>query len=99
MAQEELSSSNFARNCGFCISAPAKPTRIPHHHNARPSVIDFAMSSGLSNITAETMFDLSSDHNPVLYTFTFDFNFSYSHNCITFTNWNKFQLLLHSSVR
>ncbi|GFR12221.1 nucleic-acid-binding protein from transposon X-element [Trichonephila clavata] len=61
---------NFARKCGFCISAPAEPTRIAHHHNARSSVIDFAMSSGLSNITAETMFDLSSDHNPVLYTFT-----------------------------
>ncbi|GFR08711.1 RNA-directed DNA polymerase from mobile element jockey [Trichonephila clavata] len=56
------------------------------------------MSPGLSNITAETTFDLSSDHNPLLYTFNPDFNFSYSHNCTTFTNWNKFQLLLHSSV-
>ncbi|GFR15638.1 RNA-directed DNA polymerase from mobile element jockey [Trichonephila clavata] len=44
------------------------------------------------------MFDLSSDHNPVFYTFTPDFKFSYSYNCTTFTNWNKFQLLLHSSV-
>ncbi|GFR12544.1 RNA-directed DNA polymerase from mobile element jockey [Trichonephila clavata] len=99
--QEELSSSisrETVVSLSLYISAPAQPTRITHHHNARPSVIDFAMSSGLSNITAETMFDLSSDHNPVLYTFTPDFNFSYSHNCTTFTNWNKFQLLLHSSV-
>ncbi|GFR00104.1 RNA-directed DNA polymerase from mobile element jockey [Trichonephila clavata] len=61
---------NFTRNCGFCISAPTEPTRIPHHHNARPSIIDFAISSGLSNITAKSMFDLSSDHNPVFFTFT-----------------------------
>ncbi|GFQ70442.1 RNA-directed DNA polymerase from mobile element jockey [Trichonephila clavata] len=89
---------NFARNCGFCISAPAEPSRIPHHHNARPSVIHFSKSFCLSNITAETMFDLSINHNPVLYTFTPDFSFSYSHNCTTFRNWNKFQLLLHFSV-
>ncbi|GFS47228.1 putative RNA-directed DNA polymerase from transposon X-element [Trichonephila inaurata madagascariensis] len=78
--------------------APTEPTRIPDRGNERPSIIDFAIPSCLSNIAAESMFDLSSDHNPVLFTFTPDFHFSYSHNCRTFTNWNKFQLLLHSSI-
>ncbi|GFY41663.1 putative RNA-directed DNA polymerase from transposon X-element [Trichonephila inaurata madagascariensis] len=89
---------NFTRNCGFCITAPTEPKRIPDRGNERPSNIDFSISSGLSNITAESMFDLSSDHNSVLFTFMPDFYFSYSHNCRTFTNWNMFQLILHSSI-
>ncbi|GFX73782.1 RNA-directed DNA polymerase from mobile element jockey [Trichonephila clavipes] len=35
---------NYANACGFVISAPTDPTRIPHQQNHQPSVVDLGVS-------------------------------------------------------
>ncbi|GFX37015.1 nucleic-acid-binding protein from transposon X-element [Trichonephila clavipes] len=88
----------FARNCGFTITAPADPTWISNRRNGRDSTLDFGVSCGLSNIHAQSIFDLSSDHNPVIFTMTPNSTYKYAHNCCTFTNWEQFQNILSVTV-
>ncbi|GFW38517.1 probable RNA-directed DNA polymerase from transposon X-element [Trichonephila clavipes] len=88
----------FARNCGFTITAPADPTWISNRRNGRDSTLDFGVSCGLSNIHAQSIFDLSSDHNPVIFSMTPNSKYKYPHNCCTFTNWEQFQNILSVTV-
>ncbi|GFV89569.1 probable RNA-directed DNA polymerase from transposon X-element [Trichonephila clavipes] len=88
----------FARNCGFTITAPADPTWISNRRNGRDSTLDFGVSCGLSNIHAQSIFDLSSDHNPVIFSMTPNSTYKYPHNCCTFTNWEQFQNILSVTV-
>ncbi|GFY42949.1 putative RNA-directed DNA polymerase from transposon X-element [Trichonephila inaurata madagascariensis] len=88
----------YTKVCGYVISAPADPTRIPRHQNHLPSVIDFGVSCGLSNITVESKYDLSSDHNPVHFVVNFNFNNSHLLNCKTIINWHKFQDILSTTI-
>ncbi|GFX26158.1 hypothetical protein TNCV_2959641 [Trichonephila clavipes] len=88
---------NYANACGFVISAPTDPTRIPHQQNHQPSVIDLGVSCGL-NIAVESRYDLSSDHNPVHFVVKFNFKTSHLLNCKTITNWNKFQDILSTTI-
>ncbi|GFT55658.1 putative RNA-directed DNA polymerase from transposon X-element [Trichonephila clavipes] len=88
----------FARNCGFTITAPADPTWISNRRNSRDSTLDFGVSCGLSNIHAQSIFDLSSDHNPVIFSMTPNSTYKYPHNCCTFTNWEQFQNILSVTV-
>ncbi|GFY56704.1 probable RNA-directed DNA polymerase from transposon X-element [Trichonephila inaurata madagascariensis] len=88
----------FARNCGFVITAPGEPTLISNRRNGADSTIDFGVSCGLSNIQAQSVLDLSSDHNPVIFTFTPNSPYVYAHNCCTFTNWERFQDILSVTV-
>ncbi|GFX99518.1 putative RNA-directed DNA polymerase from transposon X-element [Trichonephila clavipes] len=86
----------FARNCGF--TAPADPTMISNRRNGRNSTLDFGASCGLSNTHAQSIFDLSSDHNPVIFTLTPNSTYKHAHNCFTFTNRERFQNILSVTV-
>ncbi|GFQ82783.1 RNA-directed DNA polymerase from mobile element jockey [Trichonephila clavata] len=89
---------NYARSCGYIISAPSYPTRIPSQLNHIPSVIDIGLSCGLNNITVESRYELTSDHNPVHFVINFNFHISHLLNCKTITNWNKFQDILSTTI-
>ncbi|GFV89565.1 probable RNA-directed DNA polymerase from transposon BS [Trichonephila clavipes] len=89
---------NYANACGFVISAPTDPTRIPHQQNHQPSVIDLGVSCGLNNIAVESRYDLSSDHNPVHFVVKFNFKTSHLLNCKTITNWKTFQDILSTTI-
>ncbi|GFY76942.1 putative RNA-directed DNA polymerase from transposon X-element [Trichonephila inaurata madagascariensis] len=88
----------FARNCGFVITAPGEPTLISRRRDGNDSTIDFGVSCGLNNIQARSVYDLSSDHNPVIFTLTPNSAYTYAHNCCTFTNWERFQDILSVTV-
>ncbi|GFY47187.1 RNA-directed DNA polymerase from mobile element jockey [Trichonephila inaurata madagascariensis] len=88
----------FARNCGFVISAPGEPTLISRRRDGNDSTIDFGVSCGLNNIQARSVYDLSSDHNPVIFTLTPNSAYTYAHNCCTFTNRERFQDILSVTV-
>ncbi|GFR11228.1 putative RNA-directed DNA polymerase from transposon X-element [Trichonephila clavata] len=89
---------NYARSCGYVISAPSDPTRIPIQLNHIPSVIDIGLSCGLNTITVESRYELTSDHNPVHFVINFNFHISHLLNCKTITNWNKFQDILSTTI-
>ncbi|GFV01007.1 putative RNA-directed DNA polymerase from transposon X-element [Trichonephila clavipes] len=75
---------------------PNGPTRV--HTRGRPSTIDFGITCGINDITAEVHSDLSSDHNPCpLCHFDQLFN-SFKQNCKTLTNWYKFQSIIATSL-
>ncbi|GFY16027.1 probable RNA-directed DNA polymerase from transposon X-element [Trichonephila clavipes] len=89
----------FIRNCGFLLSYSSQPSTVPTRANARPATIDFGISCGLDDILVETHSELSSDHNPVQFIIpTTNNNRLYAQNCTTFTNWNLFQEILHSTI-
>ncbi|GFY62038.1 putative RNA-directed DNA polymerase from transposon X-element [Trichonephila inaurata madagascariensis] len=88
----------FARNCGFVISAPGEPTMISRSRNGNDSTIDLGISCGLNNIKARSVYDLSSCHNPVIFTLTPNSAYTYAHKCCTFTNWERFQDILSVTV-
>ncbi|GFY16046.1 RNA-directed DNA polymerase from mobile element jockey [Trichonephila clavipes] len=84
---------------GTLCGAPIAKTTIPTRANARPATIDFGISCGLDDILVETHSELSSDHNPVQFIIpTTNNNRLYAQNCTTFTNWNLFQEILHSTI-
>ncbi|GFT55651.1 probable RNA-directed DNA polymerase from transposon X-element [Trichonephila clavipes] len=88
----------FVKNCGFTITAPADPTMISNRRNSRNSTLDFGVSCGLSDTHAQSIFDLSSDHNPVIFTMTPNSSYKHAHNCCTFTNWERYQNILSVTV-
>ncbi|GFQ79146.1 RNA-directed DNA polymerase from mobile element jockey [Trichonephila clavata] len=90
--------NKFIKNCGFLLSYSSQPTIVPYRTNQRPATIDFGISCGLDNILVETQAELSSDHNPVQFIIPEANNSPYAQNCTTFTNWNRFQELLTTSV-
>ncbi|GFT87816.1 putative RNA-directed DNA polymerase from transposon X-element [Nephila pilipes] len=88
----------FAHTYGLEIIAPSEPTRIPTRRNERPSTIDFCIAKGLTNTSVTVMEELSSDHHPLSFIIYPD-NFSPPRNNVyKFTNWKKFQELLHHSI-
>ncbi|GFQ84459.1 putative RNA-directed DNA polymerase from transposon X-element [Trichonephila clavata] len=89
---------NYARSSGNIISAPSDFTRIPNQPNYNASIIDLGLSCGLNNITAESRYELSSDHNPVHFVVNFNSHSSHLHNCKIITNWNKYQDILSSTI-
>ncbi|GFU19954.1 putative RNA-directed DNA polymerase from transposon X-element [Trichonephila clavipes] len=89
---------HYANTCGLVISAPNDPTRIPQRQNQHPSVIDLGVSCGINNITVESRYDQSSDHNPVHFVVKLNFKTSHLLNCKTITNWNKFQDILSTTI-
>ncbi|GFR17519.1 RNA-directed DNA polymerase from mobile element jockey [Trichonephila clavata] len=90
--------NKFIKNCGFLLSYSSEPTIVPYRTNQRPATIDFGISCRLDNILVETQAELSSDHNPVQFIIPEANNSPYAQNCTTFTNWNRFQELLTTSV-
>ncbi|GFT51198.1 putative RNA-directed DNA polymerase from transposon X-element [Trichonephila clavipes] len=88
----------FARNNSLVISAPSDPTIIPAQQNRQPAIIDLGLSRGLNNITVESRYDLTSDHNPVHFVVHFNFNNSHIPNCKSITNWNKYQDILSTTI-
>ncbi|GFY16042.1 probable RNA-directed DNA polymerase from transposon X-element [Trichonephila clavipes] len=86
-------------NARHIMWSPIAKTTIPTRANARPATIDFGISCGLDDILVETHSELSSDHNPVQFIIpTTNNNRLYAQNCTTFTNWNLFQEILHSTI-
>ncbi|GFS57850.1 putative RNA-directed DNA polymerase from transposon X-element, partial [Trichonephila inaurata madagascariensis] len=61
---------NFSRSCGFVITAPGEPTMITRRRNGNDSTIDLGISCGLNNTQARSIYNLSSDHNPIVFTLT-----------------------------
>ncbi|GFY08598.1 RNA-directed DNA polymerase from mobile element jockey [Trichonephila clavipes] len=90
--------STTLRNCGFLLLYSSQPPTVPSRANVRPATIDFGISCGLGDILVETQSELSSYHNPVQFIIPTTNNRLYAQNCITFTNWNLFQKILHSTI-
>ncbi|GFQ63993.1 histone H2A [Trichonephila clavata] len=88
--------ARFVRSTGFLLTAPNGPTRTPAR--GRSSTIDFGLSCGINDITAKAIPDLSSDHEPVHFVIATTSSTPFKQNCKTFTNWNKFQDLISSSI-
>ncbi|GFW68397.1 probable RNA-directed DNA polymerase from transposon X-element [Trichonephila clavipes] len=88
--------ARLIRTKGFLLTAPNDPTRIPSA--GRPATLDFSLSCGINNVTAEVHSDLSSDHNPVHFVISIDSSIPFKQNCKTFTNWNKFQNIIANSL-
>ncbi|GFU08871.1 probable RNA-directed DNA polymerase from transposon X-element [Trichonephila clavipes] len=86
----------LVRANGFLLTAPNGPTRIPNR--GRPSTLDFGITCGINNITAEVHPDLSSDHNPVHFVISINSTISFKQNCKTLTNWYKFQDIIANSL-
>ncbi|GFY13756.1 probable RNA-directed DNA polymerase from transposon X-element [Trichonephila clavipes] len=86
----------LVRANGFLLTAPNGPTRV--HTRGRPSTIDFGITCGINNITAEVHSDLSSDHNPVHFVISINSSIPFKQNCKTLTNWYKFQSIIATSL-
>ncbi|GFT65822.1 probable RNA-directed DNA polymerase from transposon X-element [Trichonephila clavipes] len=86
----------LVRANGFLLTAPNGPTRVPTY--GRPSTLDFGITCGINNITAEVHPDLSSDHNPVHFVFSINSKIPFKQNCKTLTNWYKFQNIIANSL-
>ncbi|GFY30570.1 probable RNA-directed DNA polymerase from transposon X-element [Trichonephila clavipes] len=79
----------LVRANGFLLTAPNGPTRV--HTRGRPSTIDFGITCGINNITAEVHSDLSSDHNPVHFVISINSSIPFKQNCKTLTNCQQVQ--------
>ncbi|GFS58605.1 putative RNA-directed DNA polymerase from transposon X-element [Nephila pilipes] len=88
----------FAQTYGLEIIAPTEPTRIPVRRNKRPSTIDFCIAKGLANTSVTVVEELSSDHHPLLFNIYPDNLSPPRNNFYKFTNWEKFQEILHHSI-
>ncbi|GFT93852.1 putative RNA-directed DNA polymerase from transposon X-element [Trichonephila clavipes] len=86
----------LVRANGFLLTAPNGPTRV--HTRGRPSTIDFGITCGINDITAEVHSDLSSDHNPVHFVISINSSIPFKQNCKTLTNWYKFQSIIATSL-
>ncbi|GFX47082.1 nucleic-acid-binding protein from transposon X-element [Trichonephila clavipes] len=86
----------LVRANGFLLTAPNGPTRVPTR--GRPSTLDFGITCGINNITAEVHSDLSSDHNPVHFVISINSSIPFKQNCKTLTNWYKFQNIIATSL-
>ncbi|GFU03216.1 probable RNA-directed DNA polymerase from transposon X-element [Trichonephila clavipes] len=86
----------LVQNNGFLLTAPNEPTRVPTR--GRPSTLDFGITCGINNITAEVHSDLSSDHNPIHFVISINSSIPFKQNCKTLTNWNKFQDIIANSL-
>ena len=86
----------------FNFISPPSPTYWPTDPARLPDLLDFFVSSGLGSIHSSTisLYDLSSDHSPVL--LTLDLHPISSHRPPTLTSgpidWNKFRSLLDSRL-
>ncbi|GFW90422.1 probable RNA-directed DNA polymerase from transposon X-element [Trichonephila clavipes] len=86
----------LVRANGFLLTAPNGPTRVPTR--GRPSTLDFGITCGINNITAEVHSDLSSDHNPVHFVISINSSIPFKQNCKTLPNWYKFQNIIATSL-
>ena len=86
----------------FSFTSPSSPTYWPADPSRLPDLLDFFISFGLGSIhTAVTsLYDLSSDHSPVLLTLDLCPIFSPKPPSLTPgpTNWGKFQSLSDSRL-
>ncbi|GFQ74323.1 putative RNA-directed DNA polymerase from transposon X-element [Trichonephila clavata] len=87
----------FAVNCDFLITAPAEVICLLRRTGSG-SIIDFGISCDLQDLRSTTLVELSCDHNPVVFDLQPNFPYSYAHNCLTLTNWNRFQDILSLTV-
>ncbi|GFT38109.1 RNA-directed DNA polymerase from mobile element jockey [Nephila pilipes] len=89
---------NFAQIYDLKLIAPTEITRPARRRNETNSIIDFGIAKGLENITVTVQEELSSDHYPLLFNLQLT-NFSPPNkNVYKFTNWYKFQEILHTTI-
>ncbi|GFT87748.1 RNA-directed DNA polymerase from mobile element jockey [Nephila pilipes] len=89
---------NFAQIYDLKLITPTEITRPACRRNETNSIIDFGIAKGLENITVAVQEELSSDHYPLLFNLQLT-NFSPPNkNVYKFTNWYKFQEILHSTI-
>ncbi|GFV54733.1 putative RNA-directed DNA polymerase from transposon X-element [Trichonephila clavipes] len=81
---------------GISIHAPAGPTRFDAHGSN--TTLDFALAKGLHNMTATSISELTSDHNPVNFDISLNNFTSPPLSTFTFPNWHKFQTVLSESI-
>ncbi|GFX36929.1 hypothetical protein TNCV_1174311 [Trichonephila clavipes] len=79
---------NFCSKMGISIHAPAGPTRFDAHGSN--TTLDFALAKGLHNMTATSISELTSDHNPVNFDISLKNFTSPPLSTFTFPNWHKF---------
>ncbi|GFR07301.1 hypothetical protein TNCT_435381 [Trichonephila clavata] len=81
---------------GISIHAPTDPTRIDAH--GVNNTLDIALAKGLHAISATSISELTSDHNPVNFDISLkNFNSPSLSSC-SFPNWTKFQTVLTESI-
>ncbi|GFQ71183.1 RNA-directed DNA polymerase from mobile element jockey [Trichonephila clavata] len=98
-AQQNVAGHTIRRFCdstGFSLSAPLEPTHF--HKSLRNTVIDLAISKGMTITEVSSIPELSSDHNPVLFEVSLDNFTSPALSTYAFPNWSKFQTILTSTL-
>ncbi|GFR00683.1 RNA-directed DNA polymerase from mobile element jockey [Trichonephila clavata] len=75
----------FCDSTGFPLSAPLEPTHF--HKSLNNTVIDMAISKGMTITEVSSIPELSSDHNPVLFEVSLDNFTSPALSTYAFPNW------------
>ncbi|GFT78311.1 putative RNA-directed DNA polymerase from transposon X-element, partial [Nephila pilipes] len=89
---------DFTQLYGLDLITPPSYTRITQRRREKPSTIDFGITKGIESTTVTVIEELSSDHHPLIFLCNIT-DFSPPKNSyIKFTNWEKFQNLLHESI-
>ncbi|GFR08033.1 RNA-directed DNA polymerase from mobile element jockey, partial [Trichonephila clavata] len=86
----------FCDSTGFPLSAPLEPTHF--HKSLNNTVIDMAISKGMTITEVSSIPELSSDHNPVLFEVSLDNFTSPALSTYAFPNWSKFQTILTNTL-
>ncbi|GFT74676.1 hypothetical protein NPIL_704631 [Nephila pilipes] len=89
---------NFAQIYGLNLITPIGYTRIVSRSTDSHSIIDFGIAKGLDNITVSRKEELSSDHYPLIFNLQPTNLSPPNKNYYKFTNWNKFQDILHTTI-
>ncbi|GFY47292.1 hypothetical protein TNIN_27391 [Trichonephila inaurata madagascariensis] len=81
---------------GISIHAPAGPTRFDAHGS--DTTLDIELAKGLHNMTATSISELTSDHNPVNFDTNLNNFTSPPLSTFAFPNRQKFQTVLSESI-
>ncbi|GFS73877.1 putative RNA-directed DNA polymerase from transposon X-element [Trichonephila clavipes] len=81
----------FCSKMGISIHAPAGQTRFAAHGL---NTLDTALAKGLQTMSATSISELTSDHNPVNFEICLNNFTSPPHSTFAFLNWHKFETVL-----
>lgn len=88
-------------NMNFAILAPREPTFYPDRILARPSIIDIGIAVNIPYVcTVQSVTELSSDHNPVIFCFTERVEKNPTKQIFDYKNadWKKFRTCLDNEL-
>lgn len=69
----------FTQDNGYFIYAPEDPTFIPNNTQLLPSTLDLAVSKNVPVINIQSLFETSSDHNPITFDLKTNLNVEHLH--------------------